>query len=152
MYYVPAMHAAVPPAVDSANESYPARCPRCDADWGRCDTIKSPIRTLRTGFQKITQVLADMLLRRIVQPGREQSRKLVVFSDSRPVQGHRGWAIGVVEVAAHRVTYLILELIERVGIGEDRCAKRPRRVPSLRCFCTQQQNVVVCVKFCKLRS
>lgn len=83
MYYVPAMHAPVLPAVDSASEPYPARCPRCDTDWGRRDTIKSPIRTLRTGFQKIAQVLADMLLRRIVRPGQEQSRKLVVFSDSR---------------------------------------------------------------------
>lgn len=83
VYYVPAMHAAVPPTVDTATEPYPARCPRCDADWGRRDTIKSPIRTLRTGFQKIAQVLADMLLRRIVRPGQEQSRKLVVFSDSR---------------------------------------------------------------------
>ncbi len=83
LYYVPAIHAPIPSTVDSANEPYPARCPRCDADWGRRDTIKSPIRTLRTGFQKIAQVLADMLLRRIVRPGQEQSRKLVVFSDSR---------------------------------------------------------------------
>ena len=83
VYFVPAMHAPVLPPVDSAHEPYPARCPRCDTDWGRRDTIKSPVRTLRTGFQKIAQVLADMLLRRIVRPGVEQSRKLVVFSDSR---------------------------------------------------------------------
>jgi DEAD/DEAH box helicase domain-containing protein len=83
VYFVPAMHGTPPPAADSAKQAYPSRCPRCDADWARRDTIKSPIRTLRTGFQKIAQVLADMLLRRIVRPGNEQSRKLVVFSDSR---------------------------------------------------------------------
>ena len=80
LYFVPAMHGANPPDVDSARQAYPARCPRCDADWSRRQ-IGSPIRTLRTGFQKIAQVLSDALLRVIA--GEAQSRKLVVFSDSR---------------------------------------------------------------------
>lgn len=82
LYFVPAMHTANPPAVDSASQAYPARCPRCDADWSRRQ-IGSPVRTLRTGFQKIAQVLSDSLLRRISETGAQQSRKLVVFSDSR---------------------------------------------------------------------
>ncbi len=82
LYYVPAMHTLTPPPGESARNAYPARCPRCDADWsGR--KIGSPIRTLRTGFQKIAQVLADALLRNIAPAAQSQSRKLVVFSDSR---------------------------------------------------------------------
>jgi DEAD/DEAH box helicase domain-containing protein len=80
LYFVPAMHSANPPNVDSARQAYPARCPRCDADWSRRQ-IGSPIRTLRTGFQKIAQVLSDALLRNIAAEAR--MRKLVVFSDSR---------------------------------------------------------------------
>ena len=82
LYYVPAMHSATPPDGDSARQAYPARCPRCDADWSRRQ-IGSPVRTLRTGFQKIAQVLSDALLRNIAPGTASQSRKLVVFSDSR---------------------------------------------------------------------
>jgi hypothetical protein len=82
LYYVPAMHSQNPPPVGSASQAYPARCPRCDADWSRRQ-IGSPVRTLRTGFQKIAQVLSDALLRTIAPATTSQSRKLVVFSDSR---------------------------------------------------------------------
>lgn len=82
LYFVPAMHTGNPPAVDSASQAYPARCPRCEADWSRRQ-IGSPVRTLRTGFQKIAQVLSDSLLRKVSETGAQQSRKLVVFSDSR---------------------------------------------------------------------
>lgn len=81
LYYVAAMHGQNPPQGESARQAYPARCPRCDADWSRRQ-IGSPIRTLRTGFQKIAQVLSDTLLRDIAGSS-SQSRKLVVFSDSR---------------------------------------------------------------------
>ena len=37
----------------------------------------------QTGFQKIAQVLSDALLRNVAPAGAGQSRKLVVFSDSR---------------------------------------------------------------------
>lgn len=83
LYYVPAMHVANPPVdVESASNALPARCPRCDADWSRRQ-ISSPIRTLRTGFQKIAQLLSDSLLRSIADGGAQNARKLVVFSDSR---------------------------------------------------------------------
>ena len=80
LYYVPTAHGANAP---DDYEAYPSRCPRCDADWGRRDQVRSPIRTQRTGFQKIAQVLSDALLRDISQPPLSSSRKLVVFSDSR---------------------------------------------------------------------
>lgn len=89
LYRVPQMHDASGNILDpppqslpeSASRAYPARCPRCDTNWARRD-IGSPIRTQRTGFQKLAQVLSDILLREI---GRDNpgARKLVVFSDSR---------------------------------------------------------------------
>ena len=83
LYYVPSVHGQNPPPVGVACEAYPARCPRCDADWARRTVIPSPVRTQRTGFQKIAQVLSDGLLRDLAQPPLSTERKLVVFSDSR---------------------------------------------------------------------
>ena len=82
LYFVPAMHRPNPPVAPSASNAYPARCPRCDVDWSR-RPIGSPVRTLRTGFQKIAQVLSDAVLRDVAGAGQSESRKLVVFSDSR---------------------------------------------------------------------
>lgn len=85
VYYVPDLHKPVKMhetwKQESTRKAYPSHCPRCDADWSGRD-IGSPIRTMRTGFQKIAQVLADSLLRQLAPPG-AKGRKLVVFSDSR---------------------------------------------------------------------
>lgn len=83
LYYVPALHRPAPPNPPSGREAYPAICPRCDADWRGRDVITAPIRTQRTGFQKIAQVLSDVLLRDLSRPPLSTARKLVVFSDSR---------------------------------------------------------------------
>lgn len=84
LYHVPGMHTATPPRAESANEAHPSRCPRCDAYlWSQTRRQGSAIRTFRTGFQKIAQVLSDELLREIAPAGSNNSRKLVVFSDSR---------------------------------------------------------------------
>ena len=83
LYYVPALHRPTPPDPPSGREAYPAICPRCDADWRGRDVITAPIRTQRTGFQKIAQVLSDVLLRDLSRPPLSTARKLVVFSDSR---------------------------------------------------------------------
>lgn len=84
LYNVPTMHGNNPPIVDSAKRAFAARCPRCDADWADFPPY-SPIRTQRTGFQKIAQVLSDSLLRHIGsgEAAGASSRKLVLFSDSR---------------------------------------------------------------------
>lgn len=82
LYYVQDLHGANPPPDEEIRQAYPAKCPRCDEDWSGRD-IGSPIRTMRTGFQKIAQVLSDTLLRQVAAVGGAQSRKLVVFSDSR---------------------------------------------------------------------
>jgi DEAD/DEAH box helicase domain-containing protein len=89
LYRVPQMHGLggnildPPPAglAPSAGRAYPARCPRCDTNWARRD-IGSPVRTQRTGFQKLAQVLSDVLLREVGYQN-PSGRKLVVFSDSR---------------------------------------------------------------------
>ena len=84
LYHVPAMHTPNPPREESADEAHPSRCPRCDAYlWSETRKQGSAVRTFRTGFQKIAQVLSDELLREIAPPGSRSSRKLVVFSDSR---------------------------------------------------------------------
>jgi Lhr-like helicase len=67
----------------------PTKCPKCDDDWdvswigspedpGRA---QSPVRFMRTGFEKVTQVLSDALLRQIADT--PEQRKLVAFTDSR---------------------------------------------------------------------
>ncbi|MGH8643221.1 MAG: DEAD/DEAH box helicase [Gammaproteobacteria bacterium] len=84
LYHVPSMWSPTPPGAGSANDAYPACCPRCDAFWwSRTRQIGTSIRTMRTGFQKIAQVLSDALLREIAPAGHDHARKLVVFSDSR---------------------------------------------------------------------
>ena len=82
LYHVPAMHGPNPPNDSRAHQAYPAICPRCDEDR-RGRRLDSPIRVMRTGFQKIAQVLSDALLRQIPQATQHSNRKLVVFSDSR---------------------------------------------------------------------
>jgi len=41
-----------------ANQAYPARCPRCGEDRAR-RRLDTPIRPMRTGFQRVAQVLSD---------------------------------------------------------------------------------------------
>lgn len=65
--------------VDDA-DAFPAKCPHCAADWGRRLGVKSPIRDLGSGFQRIMQILGDSVVREM-PPG--PARKLVLFSDSR---------------------------------------------------------------------
>ena len=102
LYHVADLHRVpVPPRAlaPSARNERPSLCPHCEADWSRL-TSSAPVRTQRTGFQKIAQVLSDSLLREIappeVQAGRPEEdprRKLVLFSDSR--QDAAKLAVGV---------------------------------------------------------
>ena len=57
----------------------PSRCPCCGADYSRRLYRKSPVRSFRTGFSKVSQILSKELF--YLLP--ENSQKLVVFSDSR---------------------------------------------------------------------
>jgi DEAD/DEAH box helicase domain-containing protein len=93
LYHVPAFHTPSGGFIDPvslnlspqdtkrAMRAYPAYCPRCDTSWSWSD-IGSPIRTQRTGFQKLAQVLSEVLVREAGHADPD-ARKLVVFSDSR---------------------------------------------------------------------
>src|SRR6185437_14173765 len=80
----------------SARNDRPSVCPRCDTNWSGMVNA-APIRTQRTGFQKIAQVLSDALLREVAPPApgapEDPRRKLVLFSDSR--QDAAKLAVGV---------------------------------------------------------
>ena len=102
IYHVRDLHRTpVPPraAVPSARNERPAVCPHCDANWSGLVSA-APIRTQRTGFQKVAQVLSDSIIREIAPPGgtdatsaEDARRKLVMFSDSR--QDAAKLAVGV---------------------------------------------------------
>jgi DEAD/DEAH box helicase domain-containing protein len=64
--------------IDEAN-AFPSKCPHCEANFAG-KKLSSSIRDLGSGFQRIVQVLCDAMMRQMA-PG--QSRKLVLFSDSR---------------------------------------------------------------------
>ncbi|MFH1717708.1 MAG: DEAD/DEAH box helicase [Planctomycetota bacterium] len=72
----------VPNPDRDSDQAYPAICPRCDEDRRR-RRLDTPIRPMRTGFQRVAQVLSDALLRELPHSAQQSSRKLVVFSDSR---------------------------------------------------------------------
>ena len=57
----------------------PAICPSCNADY-RPRVVRSPVRAFRTGFAKVSQLLAKELFYELPEG---DERKLVVFSDSR---------------------------------------------------------------------
>ncbi|KIS28690.1 hypothetical protein TV39_04755 [Arthrobacter sp. SPG23] len=70
---------------------FPITCPACGDDWRiRFDaagvlkatdarTMRSPVRTMRTGFEKVNQVLITELMRQFD----DDNRKCIVFADSR---------------------------------------------------------------------
>lgn len=102
LYHVSDLHRTPVPRraeVPSARNERPAVCPQCDANWSGL-VNSAPIRTQRTGFQKVAQVLSDSMIREIVPldgsvglSGEDARRKLVMFSDSR--QDAAKLAVGV---------------------------------------------------------
>jgi DEAD/DEAH box helicase domain-containing protein len=72
------------PALSAINQEFygalPSVCASCGRDYTRRLYRKSPIRGFRTGFSKLSQLLAKELFYSLPEVG---SRKLIVFSDSR---------------------------------------------------------------------
>jgi len=60
----------------------PHTCVQCEADW-RPKPIKSPIRSMGTGYNKFSQVIIEQLVSTLRVDGGEKGSKLVLFSDSR---------------------------------------------------------------------
>lgn len=61
-------------------KALPALCPCCGEDYSRRVFRQSPVRSFRTGFSKVAQILSKELFYLLPASG---ARKLVVFSDSR---------------------------------------------------------------------
>ena len=67
-----------------SHHALPHQCPCCKQNWGRRTFVKSPIRSFRTGFGKMNQVLLKELAYQLDHnPDEGSFRKLVAFSDSR---------------------------------------------------------------------
>lgn len=83
-------------------------CPHCDESWSKWDRPEnmwlSPVRSLRTAFSKIAQLLADRML--ADEP--VETRRLVAFSDSR-----RDAALLSFEVEHNHY----LDLVRNVALG-----------------------------------
>ena len=73
------------PGVDSTEDekdfsALPACCPNCAADYSYRIFRTSPVRSFRTGFSRVSQLLSKELFYNLPKG---DTRKLVVFSDSR---------------------------------------------------------------------
>jgi DEAD/DEAH box helicase domain-containing protein len=69
--------------VNSGNtKALPCQCPQCAQSYIHKKFMKSPVRTFRTGYSQVTQVLASTLLKQL-SPEEVDNRKLLIFSDSR---------------------------------------------------------------------
>ncbi len=66
---------------DADTPAMPHVCPQCESDYGQRFQRLSPVRTFRTGLNKLSQVLTKQLFKSL-DPSAAQ-RKLVAFSDSR---------------------------------------------------------------------
>jgi Lhr-like helicase len=120
IYHVADLHQVPVPAratMPSVRNDRPSLCPHCEANWSGMKNA-APIRTQRTGFQKIAQVLSDSLLRDIAppdpaadRPAEDLRRKLVLFSDSR--QDAAKLAVGVAK--SHWLDALRQALVEAMA-------------------------------------
>ncbi|MDJ0412832.1 DEAD/DEAH box helicase [Rhodococcus opacus] len=83
--------------------AHPTRCAACGVDWeieygqngvlpqNSSDRLRSPVRGLRTGFEKINQVLVGEMLNTLDA----KQRRLIVFSDSRQDAAKLAAGIGI---------------------------------------------------------
>ena len=69
----------VPNPPGSQMSALPAACPRCGVNYRHRQYRQSPVRGFRTGFGRVTQILSKEMFYFLP----ENSKKLVVFSDSR---------------------------------------------------------------------
>jgi hypothetical protein len=67
---------------NNESKALPCQCPQCAQTYIYKEFMKSPVRTFRTGFSQVTQVLASSLLKQL-SPQEVDNRKLLIFSDSR---------------------------------------------------------------------
>jgi len=63
-------------------KALPSQCPQCAQNYIHRKSRQSPIRSFKTGYDMVTQVLSSNLLRQL-SPNDPRNRKLLIFSDSR---------------------------------------------------------------------
>ncbi|MGE0188130.1 MAG: DEAD/DEAH box helicase [Steroidobacteraceae bacterium] len=62
----------------------PPECVACSANWSTKPKVKSPIRSMGTGYNKFSQIVIEQLVGSLRQISAEPSQsKIVMFSDSR---------------------------------------------------------------------
>jgi DEAD/DEAH box helicase domain-containing protein len=127
--------------------SIPVKCPRCGDDWERTwegsvldsNRMQSPIRMTRTGFEKVSQVLADAVMREMPSAA---SRQLVLFTDSRQdaaklaagLEGahYQDLLRALIVIAATRDTGAALSALEKLANGEHLTDAEKRLAEDLR--------------------
>ena len=107
-----------PDPEDGAVPAIPERCPNCahrrrnlPRDFFR-GTVRSPIRGMRTGFARVSQVALDQLVRALAGEGGE--RRTIVFSDSRDEA-----AVAAAGIELNHFRDLVRQLTDRL-LGEQR--------------------------------
>jgi Lhr-like helicase len=93
----------------------PHLCPNCLEDYGKRKLRPSPIRSFRTGANKLNQILAKELIRQLP----EKTRELVAFSDSR-----EGAAVFANDVESAQWKDLLRHSIYSYLIDEAKSSKR----------------------------
>jgi hypothetical protein len=78
--YLFRLHITGDPTEGALFPALPAACACCGADYSQHRRRKSPVRGFRTGFAKVSQLLAKGLFYQLPP---QYGRKLVIFSDSR---------------------------------------------------------------------
>lgn len=79
----PSIHGFIYESVGMQNaQALPCQCPACLKNYSRRDSVKSPIRSFRTGMGRNNQLLCKELLYQL-DPKDEHAPKLIGFSDSR---------------------------------------------------------------------
>lgn len=79
----PSIHGFIYECVGLQNaQALPCQCPSCLKNYSRRDSVKSPIRSFRTGMGRNNQLLCKELLYQL-DPKDDHAPKLIGFSDSR---------------------------------------------------------------------
>lgn len=74
----------VPYSTVTRRHALPTECVQCEANWSTKPIVKSPIRSMGTGYNKFSQVIIEQLVGSLREStGDAKSSKLVIFSDSR---------------------------------------------------------------------
>ena len=64
---------------DENGLALPPVCPKCSIDYTKRKYLKTPIRSFRTGFSKVIQIISKEVLYQLDK----ENKKLIIFSDSR---------------------------------------------------------------------